>query len=103
MQVTTLFQVPFGMQREPDIGIANRSKMKVAGQNADDCRGVIVQRNRLADHISVAAKILLPPHVAEDRRSRSRKLVLARLKIAADQRGNAKGWKKVIRDHGRRN
>src|SRR5579863_8567921 len=72
--------------------------MEIARQHADDGRGISVQGHALAEDIPAPAESPLPCGVAQERGPWLVLLLVARLQVAAENRGNAEGAKEAGAD-----
>src|SRR5713101_8771738 len=74
------------MERLPHIWIADRAKMEICGQHADDCARSIIEHKGPAHHIIRAAESPLPPSIADKDGPRRRLQILPGAKIASSNR-----------------
>ena len=81
------------LERHPDV--ANLRETPALGHHADDRHLLAVDRNRLADDGAIAAEMILPDVVADQRDRRGVELVFFRAKLPAEDRLHAQEGKGI--------
>src|SRR5712692_4230584 len=91
------------MERLPHIWIADRAKMEICGQHADDCARSIIEHKGPANHIILAPESPLPPSIADKDGPRRRLQILPGPKISSSNRFDSQGLQEGVTYVGCRN